>query len=286
MKFVIVIIVGAVMWLGEHQSALAQGMGASGATNPHFVDCDRSGSINLALASGHRLIEFTGSCDEEIEINSDAVELIGSGTASASVNEVVADGARVFLRGFTVTGEAIFLNRGSFGIIRDVVIEEGTLALFHNSGAELRDSEITGPTTDQAVQVLRNSFIRIRQNNTITGDPAQAAITVGSDSSLIVTNSGNQITGLVNVSGASLAEIRTGNVSDLVKADLHSVIVVRPDANILGNVDLSQDSALVNDDPDAGIVTVGGSVTCADVESSIGGNIFIDGGTNCTDFKF
>jgi len=273
-----------------------------------FVDCDaNSNAIQNALDAGELEITFTGTCgDVEIEgINN--VELVGTGIATAVIDGVVdIEGAsNIRLSDFTVSPISadpleteIRLNRGSYvSRMQDVVID-GRLRVLRNSGADLRSTDITRSVGDgSTVVVLRNSFLRLREDNSITStNPAAPAIHIGSNSSLIVRDGGTVIVGspfAVRVRAMSIAENRVGNIMGDVAVELHSVVSIGGgefdvgDASVSGNVTIGRDSALVFDLPAAGdgTVTFNGTATCLDGESSISGSPSGTGVISCTGFS-
>ena len=298
MKILSAAVVGTVTCLSGYHSASAQIV---------ELDCDADGPHLIQGAIGHSYVEihFTGTCDG-FEAHQTNVDIIGSGPDTAAINGLIlVDRANVTLRGFAVNGMEVVpgvfeggvgVVNGSYAVIRDIVIQDGFLAALQNSGAEVRAVTITAPENDNAVQVFRNSFIRFVANNSITSTSVDApAVTVGSNSSLIVTQDGNTfdaVSRVLSVARGSIAEIWRGEVTGDVTVDLHSVLSTGigqfgGDLFMNGNVTLSRDSALVFDapPPEAGTLTFNGTVTCLDTESSLTGMPQGSNTSDCTDFS-
>jgi len=282
-----------------YQTALAEGTRGS----PRFVDCDKKGSINEALASD-RFIEFTGNCDEDVIVEgvtelmirgfgpSPAENRIRSlrifGPASVQLENFASDGVDLSIGvGGTATNiELVDRFRMRFGsnmFLSGITVTSGTVAIAWNSMAVLTGVSITGNASDQALQVLADASA-ILESGTIVNNSAEDAIVVANSSRLLI-NDGT-VQGGTTVTRVGALAVRDGTIDDVVVA-AQSQLSARAAATLSGNIRLREDSALINEVPAQGSVTVGGSVICDDFESSLVLTDFVfDLGTNCTDFDF
>ena len=288
-RFVTSTILGTILCLGGYSPAFAQ------------VDCtvDPPGSLQVALNTGSTFVTFTGTCTEDISIQRSNVRLRGSGESTASVLSVFIDGASVRLERFTVDGGGVSVIRGSYADIDRLTIDDSRLQVSESSGARLRRSTLNGPNDDFALAVFRDSSVRLRGDNDITGnDSATPAVSVNSSSNFVMINGGDTLVGASPVLRVrqSNAELRRGVITGDVIVDLHSVVSVGagefvegfPNHNITlnGDVTISRDSALVFDIPDTDTVTFNGLATCLDDESSVsGGPPAGNGVIDCTGFS-
>jgi hypothetical protein len=192
--------IGACLVLGlwsEHASA-------------QVVDCDSGGSIQAALNSGQRVVEFTGTCNEIVLVFRDYAEI--KGVSGNPALDVIAGGMRVpgshevLIENVTVSGDAFYITNGAYVTVRNSIIETNYgFGLFRNAGAWLEGNTFGPALIDDGscapICVGDSSYVRM-QNNTVNGatnDPiAGAALGVYRDSTLllrggnVISNSGTQ----------------------------------------------------------------------------------------------
>ena len=237
-RFVTSIIVATILGLGGYQSVFAQGM--SGGVSP-VIDCDRSGSINRALAAGHRVIEFTGTCVEDVFTEGlNQLEIRGSGPRAANVIVGVIEIAgptSLRLANFEVSGsDGVILELGVTGTATDIKVDgvlavrfgsnmilsgievAGSVNINHNSWARLRNndgtvSSIVGDATDQALQILQHSSALIDNGTTIVNSTPADALVVANGSRGLMNGGTTSISGGVAVNRASSFEVRNGTVA-------------------------------------------------------------------------
>lgn len=283
-RFLPSILLGTVLWFGGYQPAFAQLDCNPAADGPDAIQV----AIDAAAAAGDSSVDifFTGTCNSFATRRMD-VKVIGTGTGTATIDGFVdiSEGNFAELEDFRVDGIGIDVTRGSYAEILRVHIE-GSLNVTNNSGARLRNSTINGPVDDQAVIALFDSYVELR-NNIITGNsPNIAAVTATRHSTLRAQN-GNTVSGAVALSvvNGSYANIRDGAWTGDVRVFISSTLVTRPGAGYVGNIAVSEDSALINErNPGAGPVIVTGDVICADEESSMSGSFLVGGDVDCTGF--
>ena len=148
-------------------TALESVSGGGGAV-PENIDCSTASStaIQDAVDSGVKVINLSGSCTENVLIDTDDVSLIGDGTAILTAIDnttpaLAIDGARrIFLNNLTVTGgsNSIHIVDGASVFIEDVTV----------NGA------VAGPAallpTGVGVFASTNSILTFAGGNTISGD--------------------------------------------------------------------------------------------------------------------
>ena len=143
---------------GLAASLLAIGLATSASSASAVVDCNEPGqSIAAEIAAGKTEIEFVGSCNEYLVIQTDGISI--SGASGDRTRDVIAYGLdlrgaqRVSLRSFTIVfGSGLF--NGSAAVYDDVVM--GGLSVNSNSKAEVTESLIRGP---YGVSVLESSVL-------------------------------------------------------------------------------------------------------------------------------
>lgn len=205
----------------------------------------------------------------------------------------ISDGAFAIITNTTIanTDAGVFVVRNS-GVRFDgstlgpsLVDDEnscGPLCLISNSFARLVNTSVTGATNNPAIGaaliLVRNSSLELRGGNTIVNTGTQFAIGVFGDSSVRQDNpSGlgtDVITGGIDVFGMSYFDLREATVTGNVSVGLHSVFRVGnlfsgDDPSLIvinGDISLSQDSAMTLAST---LITINGTLTCADKESSI-----------------
>ncbi len=282
------------------------------------IDCNAGGSIQTEIDNGEILVEFTGTCNEFVNVFRDGTTIRGNSGTPAS--DVIAGGmsifgaTRVFIENLTINGSSVAIHDGAYAIITNTTIANtdagvfvtrnsgvrfegstlgpaliddgnnscGPLCILSSSFARLRNTSVTGATNDPAIggalTVSRDSSLELRGGNTIVNTGTQKAIGVWFDSSVRQDNpSGlgtDVITGGIDIFGMSYFEVRQAAITGNVSVDLHSVLrmgspVFGGDPSLIvinGDMSLSQDSALVLESTQ---VTINGTLTCADDESSV-----------------
>lgn len=246
-------------------------------------------SITAALAADESLIEFRGTCVENVILPSET--------------QLVGDDSTAVLDGFiTIRLGAAIVTLGSFRMIADhdilvafasfadifrVTVDRGLLEVRNSSGVVLEDVSITSPADDQAIRVQRGSTIELFDGNTITGTSTfTPAITVNNGSNL-VSSGDSTIVGspvALQVDIGSSASVLNGVLTGTVLTENQSTLVFRPAASVVGNIEVRRDSALINDSISDGDVSVSGNVTCTDAESSVSGGFSVAGVNTCTGF--
>lgn len=309
------IIVVTILSVGSYQSVFAQGM--SGGVSP-VIDCDKNGSINTALAAGHRVIEFTGVCEEDVFAEGfNQLDIRGSG-ASRGDNVIVGEiniigPTSLQLANFEVSGsDGIFLSLAVAGTATDIAVDgvlgvlygsnmflrgievAGSVIITHNSWGLLRrndgtGSSIVGGPDDQSLQILQHSSAVIQGGTIIENNLGGGALVVANGSRGLM--NGGSISGGVAVNRASSFEVRNGTVDDGAGASptamavgSHSLLTVRPNGTYVGDVDVSGDSAMMNEITTAAVM-IAGTITCGDAESSLSGLITASAvSASCTGF--
>ncbi len=197
------------------------------------IDCDdpatSSTALQDAIDTGQYLIEFTGTCEEDLGIYWDDIHLRGTnadprqnvidGEVNVGVTEdIVFENLKVTGNYFNVTNEAyvfmrdmviedtqngVFIARNSGATMDNVTIgaalvDDGTLSctplcVGENSYVRMTNSTVNGATNDTAaggaVTVYRDASLLLRGGNTITNSGSTAAIGVFADSSFRQDNS-------------------------------------------------------------------------------------------------
>lgn len=235
--------------------------------------------------------------------------------ARSSINNIsggifIVDGARVLIRDTDIgaTAFGIQIARGANARFRDVTIAPATvddadsscnpICIFSNSSARFDDTSIITDTEDPgiggALTVFRHSFALLNGTTSITNTGNQPAIAVTSHSSLRQRNFGVaavKLEGGVFVGTMSEVDIRAADIEGDVTVDLHSVFRLGlPDfggipeqTELDGDATVARDSAFIIEDPQ---VTVQGTITCLDKESSFEGSFEGPGKVKkCTDFN-
>ena len=279
------------------------------------VDCDNFASINDAIARGETYIGFTGSCEEDVvTIGLPRLRLFGlsPNVENNHVNSLTVNGpTAIGLRNFE--SNDIALRRGVTGEARRVRVVDGALAVLfgsnmdlfgidvtgtvnieHNSWARLQNddddepSSIVGLPGDQSLQIHQHSSGVIAGDTTIGHlESEDDALIIGNGSRGLMNN--GAVSGGVTVARASSFEVRGGTITagtspNAMIAASHSLLTIRPSGSYIGNIDISGDSALMNELAD--LVNVEGAISCGDRESSVSGQIDATGGIApaCTDF--
>lgn len=167
-------------------------------------------------------------------------------------------------------------------------------------GAVVRlDGAVVEGSTDEpgiggAILASRNGTLLLRGDVSVTNTGSQPALAVVNASSARQDLSGaaapSTITGGLLVAGQSFTDIRAAAVNGEVNVQQHSVLRLGSTGfggdpagtSITGATTISQDSALVAEDP---AVTINGSITCLDKQSSLSGPFGGSGKiTKCRDF--
>lgn len=185
---------------------------------------------------------------------------------------------------FVVRNSGARFNGSTLGpaLVDDGNVSCGPLCISGNSFARLRDTSVTGATNNPAIgaalTVFRDSSVELRGGNTIVNTGTQKAIGVFHDSSVRQDNptglGTDVITGGIDVANMSYFDLREATVTGNVSVSLHSVFKVGStgfggDPSLIvfnGDMSLSQDSAMTLAST---LITINGTLTCADKESSI-----------------
>lgn len=276
MKSEVTFIVSAVLFLGGYQSALAQSPDSD--TGPYSVNCDEGASINSALDLGHRSIVFTGACEEDVVAEGfSRVEIVGMGRMRRN-NQIrslsITGPTRVILENFesgnielaheitaaasniaVVDGElgvrfgsnALFSGIDVFGVLR---IEHDSFAALKGNGGAI--SSIESDTRDQSVEILQNSSAWIMDGTVVINHSDKDAVVVANGSTGLIDGSASIISGGITISEASSFNVRNGRVASAGSARAFAVasrskLTVRPNVELIGYVELSGDSTLVNE---------------------------------------
>ncbi|MCZ6449088.1 MAG: right-handed parallel beta-helix repeat-containing protein [Alphaproteobacteria bacterium] len=179
----------------------------------------------------------------------------------------------------------LHFNNNSTGELENIVISSNTrtaLTVSDSGFVFLEDSMITSDIPDSAanrggVLVNRRGVLRLRGNtitNTADEPGGGSAIRVLAGSFLrqgrgldIITSTNGRALGVSNQSQADLRDFTlTGNIT----VERHALLRLRKDTNgtVYGNIVLQRDSAIAFTLEGSGSVTVNGTVTCLDTESS------------------
>ena len=150
------------------------------------------------------------------------------------------------------------------------------------------------PGVGGAVSISRNSALVMRGDSSITNTGSQPVLGVFNDSSFRQDLSGasapSTINGDVRVTAQSYVDIRAAAVNGDVDIRLQSSLRLGATSfagdpagtSVTGNTAISQNSALVVDDP---AVTINGQITCLDKQSRLGGTFAGSGEISCKDFN-
>lgn len=293
------------------------GLGA-GQARAVTIDCNAGGSIQTEIDNGEFFIEFTGTCNEFVNVFRDGTTIRGISGNPAS--DVITGGmsifgaTRVFIENLTINGSSVGIQHGAYAFISNTTIENtqngvfvvrnssavfngstlgpsliddgnlscGPLCVGDNSSIELRNTTVTGNTSDPAISAamtaFRDSSILVRGGNTIVNTGTEGAIGVFFDSSVRVDNPNHLdtdvITGRIEVFGMSYFDVREATITGNVSVSLHSVLRIASTEfggnpaliSINGDITLSEDSALRFF---SGQPTFNGTLTCLDKESSV-----------------
>ncbi len=130
--------------------ALVAAGAAAKTTKTVQVDCDKGGSLGAALEekADQLVIEFSGTCAEDVLVSRRSVTLRGIGDAPAVTGADTADPQRhaievngvsdVVLRGFTVRGsknDGVRVGGGGSALLQDLVVEDSV-----SDGLDVRES--------------------------------------------------------------------------------------------------------------------------------------------------
>ena len=293
-RFLATIIIGTSLCLLGYQPAFAD--------DP--VDCDDGDSIQEELDDGELLIEFTGTCMEDVDISASGVTLIGA-DAIPSFNVIkgnitITGAIGVELSNFTVDGTGlgpliVLVEDGSFAKLNNMTLTETGLDVFKNSGAHLVAGSVVAPITDGAIEVRRHSFVRTDGTNisgNASGGPTVVAVAesssfYGVSGSITKPAGGNAIF----LKSNALANLDSVTVSGRVIVNHHSTLVIDSGSSVTAGgpfaIRARDDSSIIGgDNGTAGGVTVTGNVRCLDVESSLDDPFFfaISLSNSCTGF--
>lgn len=304
--------VSAVLFLGGVQCAFAQS--ANSGAEPYSVNCDESASINTALDSGHRYIVFTGVCDEDVFVEGfDRVEIIGSDRARRSnrIKSLTINGPAVaILANFEsgninlahdITGAAseIAVVDGEFGVrfgsnvLLSGIDVAGAVRIEHDSWAALKGSgqgisSIEGRASDQGLKILDNSSAWIMDGTVVMNHSDEDAVIVANGSKGLIDGGATIVSGGISVSETSSFNVRSGRVSSsgsshAVAVASQSVLTVRPNVEFIGDIELSEDSTMVNESADP-VATVA-DVVCTSEESGLSGDVTSATSVACEGFN-
>ncbi|MCZ6742903.1 MAG: right-handed parallel beta-helix repeat-containing protein, partial [Alphaproteobacteria bacterium] len=247
-----------------------------------FVDSGSSALISIST--------FSNNGREGIFADSGSSASIEDSTVSDNGrNGIVArGGSSVVIEDSTVSDNGrngLLFEENSTGEIEDIVISGNTrraLTVSDNGYVSVEDSTITSDIPDSAanrggVLVNRRGVLRLRGNtitNTADEPGGGSAIRVLAGSFLrqgrgldIITSTNGRALGVSNQSQADLRDFTlTGNIT----VERHALLRLRKDTNgtVYGNIVLQRDSAIAFTLEGSGSVTVNGTVTCLDTESS------------------
>lgn len=288
------------------------------------IDCDTGGVIQDELNGGSRLVEFTGSCVEIVDIphsgttirgvsGNAALDVINGGVRAAGVQNILLDD-------LTITGISLIVVDGAYVTVTDSFIQNTQfgvnvfrganivfsntnigpvsggvcrpICVYENSYALLTTTTVTGsastPLVGGVVTVRDGSVAMFRGGNNITNNGTGPAVEVASGSTLRQDNPNfhgpDDFDGGLNVLGSSYADVSDASIPGDIKVGLHSVLNFGNAIVINGDITLSQDSALTLSSTQ---ITVNGTLTCTDKESSVAAPGFPQGAFNvvgCTLF--
>jgi len=275
MKSQVTFIVSAVLFLGGYQSVLAQSPDSD--SGPYSVNCEEGASINSALESGYRSIVFSGVCDEDVVAEGfKRVEIVGVDRVRRNnqITSLTIQGPTLaILENFesgdielthditaaasniAVVGGELGVRFGSNALLSGIDVT-GALRIEHNSFAALKGSRGSISSIesdeDQSVQVLQNSSAWILDGTLIINHSDEDAVIVASGSKGLIDGDGSIISGGVTISGASSFNVRNGRVASAGSSRAFAVasrskLTVRPNVELIGYVELSGDSTLVNE---------------------------------------
>jgi hypothetical protein len=243
--------------------------------------------------------------------------LIGGDTSNPDTSGVfLINGAHVTLRNVSVlpTVQGVNVVRGSFADIQlSVILGRAASTLNDVSNVFVGDHSMIGLANTTismnedngkigTLDAGRNSSLVLRGANTITNTGSLAAISLhensslrqfdpGVDASPPVDGTPDAITGGIDISSKSVADVRDGTITGNVTVDLESVFRVSggdgffgaepQDIVITGNITASRGSSIAFE---SNLPTVMGNVTCSDGSSHLSGSPTITGTTSCTGF--
>ena len=265
--------------------------------NDDVVDCDDGDSIQEELEDlddDELLIEFTGTCVENIDISTSGVTLIGTDLFRRynviQGNITITGAIGVELSNFTVDGSSVgrqvAVQDGSFAVLTNMDLHLVHLTANRNSGVSLLGSTILAASGDQAMEAFRNSLIRI-ENTTVTGADGRA-VQLGGHSYLHAVNStlttpnNDRVLPVLRIFESSGARFDGGTVTGVVDIQHRSTVTGNRRATFNGDVNLRTGSALINGFGQR--IRVNGVLTCIDGESSAAGIDSRFGSNNCSGF--
>jgi hypothetical protein len=245
------------------------------AQRPANIDCDKGGSIQAAIDrqvsnTGPITIYVSGTCEEDVYIRRDDVNIIGKNLAAISGTVIVENGNRIIFQDLTITGPNDGLRIGaSYVRLINASVSENAysgLIIFRNSTVELMNTSVS-ENGEFGAFVQRSAF-EVNYSQMLDNGADGIGLDIGSEALVRSTKiSGNQRWGF--------------------SAALHSVIELSDATEVSGN---SLSGAVILQDSALRIITsdviFDDMIRCDDTESSFANVSGVPiGGSNCTDFN-